>query len=98
MAGIRRTAAVILTVITVVAILFSLFVIVRENDHNCTGDNCPVCALIHFCRETLKALSATLLIALFALAVPCFVSPAKSVRRSLSFIETPISLKVKLLN
>ncbi len=98
MAGIRRTAAVILTVITAVAILFSLFVIVCENDHDCTGDNCPVCALIHFCRETLKALGDTLLIALFALAVPCFASLAKSAGRGSSFIGTPISLKVKLLN
>ena len=32
----------------------SLFYIVKEENHNCTGEDCPVCANIHQAEQALK--------------------------------------------
>ena len=32
----------------------SLFYIVKEENHNCTGEDCPICANIHQAEQTLK--------------------------------------------
>lgn len=38
----------------VIAVFFSLFFIVKEVRHDCTGEDCPVCACIHQVEQTLK--------------------------------------------
>lgn len=32
----------------------SLFYIVKEENHHCTGEDCPICANIHQAEQTLK--------------------------------------------
>ena len=36
----------------------SLFYIVKEENHNCTGEDCPICANIHQAEQTLRNLGA----------------------------------------
>ena len=38
----------------VIVAFFSLFFIVKEAHHDCTGEDCPVCACIHQAEQTLK--------------------------------------------
>ena len=94
----RRSAAVILAVLVLVAVMTSLFVMACEADHDCIGDACPVCAAIAQCRTTLKTLCGVLIAAAIAFACVRLAAAAISVTRALSYRETPITLKVKLLN
>ncbi len=38
----------------VIVAFFSLIVIAKEAHHDCTGEDCPVCACIHQAEQTLK--------------------------------------------
>ena len=40
----------------------SLFYIIKEENHNCTGEDCPICANIHQAEQTLRNLGAGMVI------------------------------------
>lgn len=44
----------------VTVMLVSLFYIVKEEDHQCTGEDCPVCVCIHQAEQTLRNLGTGL--------------------------------------
>ena len=37
-----------------VFVLFSAFCIAAEADHDCCGEDCPICACIQMCENTLR--------------------------------------------
>ena len=88
-----------LLVLLVFFVLFaSLYFVLHEAHHDCEGDDCPVCRLIAICRNTLRsfALALSLLCAyLSSLRVSCAAGSSSYKRET---AETPVSLKVKLLN
>ncbi|WP_099468713.1 hypothetical protein [Konateibacter massiliensis] len=40
----------------IIVTLFSTFFIVKEANHNCSGEDCPICACVHQTEQTLKQL------------------------------------------
>lgn len=95
----KRFAAAVLAVLVLVAITLALFIIVREADHDCTGEDCHICETLAICNGALKTLGEILILvaALFAAAYTVLTSlvPFSSI---VLHDNTPISLKVKLLN
>ena len=55
----RRSAAFLLAAGTLAAVICSLLFLVREIDHDCTGEDCPVCAVMQLCEGGLRTLSAS---------------------------------------
>ncbi len=49
----KRIVAGILGMLMLFFTLFSAFYIIAEADHDCTGDDCPICACIHQCEDTI---------------------------------------------
>ncbi len=94
----KRLTVVILAALILFALMTSLFVIIREADHDCTGENCPVCAVIAVCQNTVKTLGGVLGAAAIAFACFCFTASVIAFFRTISYNKTPVSLKVKLLN
>ena len=88
-----------LAVLLILFVLFaSLYFILHEAHHDCSGDECPVCRLIAVCRDTLNAfaLISVLLCALFAFLLRS--SDVRYAREEKRLVHTPVSLKVRLLN
>ena len=87
-----------ITVITVVfVLLFSILYIAVEADHDCTGEDCPICEQIAICQQQLEQLSggiAVIVTALFAF-FGLYVFSVKYV--TVQKLCTLITLKVKLL-
>lgn len=52
----QRTLAFIICMAFIVTVLFSILFIVKEANHDCTGDKCPICSCIHQAEQTLKQL------------------------------------------
>ena len=50
----RRIVAGIMVVMMFVVVLFSVFCIAVEANHDCTGDDCPICACIQQCENILN--------------------------------------------
>ncbi len=52
----QRKISFAISVLLIVITLASLFYIVKEENHYCTGDECPVCACIRQAEQTLRNL------------------------------------------
>ena len=58
----RLLSGIVCTMLIVVMFV-SLFYIVKEENHQCTGEDCPVCACIHQAEQTLRNLGTGLVVA-----------------------------------
>ena len=65
----RKHLAVWISVIFIFVTLISLFYIVKEENHKCTGEDCPVCACVHQAEQTLKNLSTGMVVVFRPLVV-----------------------------
>ena len=94
----KRVFAAILSLLVVFAVFFSAMFILAEADHDCSGEDCPVCRIIMLAEESLKKLSV--IFCVIALAVSSLLSataPRRAADASVSRF-TPVLLKVKLSN
>ena len=52
----QKKAAILICMAFLFVMLTSFFYIAKEENHNCTGEDCPVCACIHQAEQNLKKL------------------------------------------
>lgn len=92
----NRAAARLLSAVILSAVILSVLFLAKEADHDCTGENCPICHAIRDCARALNLLGAAVPGAAI-LAGSRFVVPA-SVRRYQEplFYNTLIRQKVRL--
>lgn len=93
-----RGIAALLAALLLLAVLTSALVLITHAQHDCAGEDCPICAILSGCLRALRELFACVLAAtltlLAALRTPASFAcvPARAVPR------TPVSLRVKLSN
>ena len=76
-------------------VLISSFFVAAETNHDCTGEDCPICYEISVCQETVRKLTfACAVFAAILLLSVCIVLPVAQSRPAVC--HTLISLKVKL--
>ena len=88
----RKLLIIALVVFFIATFLFvSLFSQIKH-DHDCTGSDCPICAVLHFAQDFLSSIKRTeSLIILFMLFVAStFALSGK--RQRISSAVTPVSL------
>lgn len=94
----RRLLSALMILLIIFVLVASFYFILHETRHECTGDECPVCALVAICRNTLKVFSvALILFSLFHASVRGTSFDSLS-RVTCLATDTPVSLKVRLLN
>lgn len=94
----KRIIAAILTLLFVLSLIFTFSFIGINANHECVGEECPICAEIKSCEDFLKTASAAAAIVTAAVAVhkfgivalPYFYDKAENI--------SLITLKVKLSN
>ncbi len=94
----RRIAAGIMMLMMLVAVPFSAFYIVAEADHDCTGEDCPICACMRQCenmlhRTGLGTVQQDVFVVPFILAPLAVVLDVCAISR-----DTLVSKKVRLNN
>ena len=52
----KRTFSVAVCILFLFVTFASLFYIAKEENHNCTGEDCPICANVHQAEQTLRNL------------------------------------------
>ena len=62
----KKNIAVIACVLFVFVTLASLFYIAKEENHQCTGEDCPICACVHQAKQVLRNLGTTPAVGFFA--------------------------------
>ena len=94
----KKLLSLILCAMLVLSLVFSISFISHEAGHDCSGEECQICAVISHCAEILERLLAVASLALFFGALLVFVCRASdSVSVSLGE-QSPVKLKVKLSN
>ena len=92
----KRLLAGVLALAVLLALLLCSFCMAAESDHDCTGEDCAVCALLRQCDNLLRCVAVAALLTA-ALAAVCRRPAAArfvcSVRRA-----TPVSARVRLNN
>lgn len=58
----KKMIAMFISVIFVFVMLSSLFYIAKEENHKCTGEDCPICSCLHQAERTLKNLGTGLIV------------------------------------
>ena len=94
----RVLAWIVLSVFILVIFSSSVF-IVFHSAHNCTGENCPVCAVLAECRNNINMIGTVSAGAIHIPLMICVVFVLeRAFRRTRSKHRTLISLKVELLS
>lgn len=80
-------------------LLFSVFYIVHEIGHDCSGEDCPVCACIAQCENIVQQIGYALIVATGAFLVFCSLIDGRRLpeRNTLVYL-TPVGKKVRLDN
>lgn len=78
--------------------VFSVMFIVSETDHDCTGEDCPVCALIQQCEQTVRSIGGGASAAAVSLLFSAFIIAAFPIPFITILCYTPVSLKIRLNN
>ena len=92
----------ILTVLLVAVVLFvmlsSVFYIAIEADHDCAGEDCPICYQISICENTLKSVGQAVLVVILAAFIGTIVFSLPALSKKPAHHTSLVSLKVKLSN
>ena len=92
----KRIAALVLAVTVLFVMLYSALFIAAEANHDCVGENCPICYQISVCENTLKNLSLAVCAVAFAAAFTYTLCRSISACADVTPSYTLVSLKVKL--
>lgn len=57
--GKKKSMAAVICIFLIFVTFASLFYVAREEDHNCTGKDCPICACVHQAKQVLRNLGTT---------------------------------------
>ena len=98
MSKIRRVLTVLLAAAVLFVMLFSAFYIAIEADHDCVGEDCPICYQISVCEYTLKSVGQAVLVLILAGFIGIFIISLPTFTKKLAYHTSLVSLKIKLSN
>ena len=92
----KRIISVVVAVAVFFVMLYSALYIAAEANHDCVGENCPICYQISVCENTLKNLSFAVCAVAFAAAFTYTLCRSITACADVTPSYTLVSLKVKL--
>ena len=92
----KRILALLITAAVLFVMISSALYIAAESNHDCLGENCPICYQINVCKNTLKSLSLAVCAVAFAAAFTYTLCRIISACTNITPSFTLVSLKVKL--
>lgn len=80
------------------ALIFSVFFVAVEADHECSGDHCAICHQIRICQTLLEQLSTAHAASAGAAGLCFFALLLVLWTQDILVVSSPVLLRVKLLN
>lgn len=98
----QRSILKVLCMAMIVVIIFvslaSLFYIFSETEHECSGENCPVCACIHQAQQALRNIGSGAAAGQLITAVFISLFAAFAVHFFVISCDSPVKRRVRLNN
>jgi len=91
----KKTLLLILAVFIVFGVVSAETLIAAEHDHDCIGENCPICLQIEVAKCFLRAFNLAGFIAFFIIFHAFFIQAHRIYYKLLYYFLTPIKLKVR---
>ena len=92
----NRRIALLFAMTLVFAVLFSVVFVVAEANHDCSGEDCPICCQMTVCENTLRAAGFAAAVVFFAARIREFVLSKPALAKKQAWNSSLVSLKVKL--
>ena len=98
--AVKKKNILVITVAVIVLCfaVFSAFFIAAESDHDCTGNDCPICYQLSVCQSFLKNLCCAGTVAAFTAALIYILCNVSARGTDICAALTLVSMKVKLSN
>ena len=91
-----KVIGIIIAIVLVLAALLSQLHFVAEADHDCSGEDCPICKLILFAEQILKSFFIAAVCAILIGLCTHYGRKKEIIHRFFENIITLITLRVKL--
>ena len=98
MSGKNRVLAILLAAMVLFVMLSSACYIAIEANHDCVGEDCPICCQISVCEHTLRSAGQAVLVVILAAFIGIFAISLPVFSKKLAYHTSLVSLKVKLSN
>lgn len=98
MSGKSRVLAILLAAAVLFVMLSSVLFIAIEADHDCAGDDCPICCQISVCEHTLKSVGQAVLVVILAASIGITMFSMPSFTKKPTYNASLVTLKVQLLD
>ncbi len=95
-AALKKAAAGLLSALLLFVLLFSAFYIAEEHDHDCSGEDCPVCACILQCENTLHQMGSGVAVRTAVVTAIILILSVFVFSLPVSVQETLVSQKIRL--
>lgn len=96
--AISKFLCMAMIIVIIFVSLASLFYIFSETEHECSGENCPVCACIHQAQQALRNLSSGAAAGQLMTAVFISLFAAFAVHFFVISCDSPVKRRVRLNN
>ncbi|MBR0082160.1 MAG: hypothetical protein IJP98_05425 [Clostridia bacterium] len=94
----NRVLAGVVGLLLLAVVLFAAFYIAAEADHDCAGEDCPVCACIRLCEAILHRIGGGKTEQSFLLVSTVLLVAALTFSAFAASANTPVSEKIRLNN
>lgn len=88
--------ACVMAAMMLFVMLFSAFFIVSHSEHECTGEDCPVCACIQQCENILHGSGDSFGFFGFGIIPIVIIAGSILISYSVIILDTPVSSKVRM--
>jgi hypothetical protein len=95
---INRIFTGIMAVMMLFVMLFSGIFVVSHTDHDCTGEDCPICACISQCENILNGSGDNPVFSSAGVLPAVLVTASILISYCVVISDTPISVKVRMNN
>ena len=93
-----KTLAGIMAAMILLVMLFSAIFIVTHTDHDCTGEDCPICACLQQCENILHGAGDGSHLIASGIIPLVLITGFILVSSSIVISDTPVSIKVRMNN
>lgn len=93
-----KIIAVIMAAMIIFCMVYSAYFTVKNAHHNCTDEDCSICELLQVAETTIKILSTVVFMAVASIFMCILAQDCIDGYYHIFVEDSPIKLKVKLLN
>lgn len=94
----KKYLSVLLSLCIVLIFLFSVLYIAIKAEHNCMGENCPICECIHLAEQIVRQIESGIPGLRFLSFLLIILFTALTLKRPVLPCSTPVSRKIRMNN